>query len=193
MSRYTNRSWKYISSITPTQISVYFSFLINLFPFPFPLTLCLYMYPSFKLFSSFIKLKLQCPPHLLALAGTCIQVQTKARQTQVASVPWNSLNSRWLKGLPWGTWNSGGAIAVFQVQPARNSLSSWLPGRQELCAGLVARVLSVSASAVQWWETGWCYKLSSPAPPLEVTAPGPHVSTSISAFSSWTEEENPTS
>lgn len=58
--------------------------------------------PAFKLLLSlYLQSKVFAVLHTFWLpAGTCIQVQTKARQTHIASVPWNSLNSRWLKGLP---------------------------------------------------------------------------------------------
>ena len=88
---------------------------------------------SFKLFSSLFKLKLFAVPHTFWLpAGTCIQVQTKARQTQVASVPWNNLDSRWLKGLPGAPETQVGPQQCFKSSLSVIPLSSWLPGRQEL-------------------------------------------------------------
>lgn len=131
----------YQVSHLPKFLCIFLFPLINLFPFPlfFPLTPSP-LHVSCLLNSSVLYLRfcLQCPTpsgFQLVLVFRCKQKQDKHR---LHLVPWNSLNSRWLKGL-WGTWNSGGAI-VFQVQPGLYS-PFLLAARQARtgCAGLVAR------------------------------------------------------
>ena len=128
--------------------------------------------------------------------GTCIQVQTKARQTHIASVPWNSLNSRWLKALPGAPAIQVGPEQCFKSSPPVIPLSSLLPAAESwvcradcwvlsgmsaplACAGVVGRLMLQNVFSFDF---------------PEVLAKGLHMSTCVSqrAFSSWTQRENPT-
>lgn len=180
-----NISWEICSSITPLQISVYFpiastsesisfplssldslpSHFLSLPPFlpPPPLSLSLYLSLSrtqaFKLLHSlYLQSKLFAMLHTFWLPpGTCIQVQTKARQTHIASVPWNSPTSRWLKALPGAPEIQVGPQPCFKSSPPVIPLSSRLPAAESWVCGADCWVPSgVCLCPVQEWETGWC-------------------------------------
>lgn len=148
--RGVNISWKICSSITPLQICVYFSIFSSksaFFPLFLPSPLTSSPFPPLSLSPSlfpFLSLSLQdsSPQQWLSnsyilfiYSQNCLQYPTpsgfhlvlvfRCKQKQDTHTQCictlKQPQFQVVKRTPWGTWNSGGAKAVFQVQPACTS------------------------------------------------------------------------